>query len=229
MLMCCCKIYKQRSILISIEIKVTFNSKLSLYILTKNQKNFIKSKKQRNFIFLILMTKIHAYNPTSHLRLMVTNDVYNDEVETVVAVRRPLDCPSTMLKLGKVLSHSGCILKTKNKGYVLVEYMSANQIFVSKVYNYHEGLHEFNFKKYHFTVDKQPPQKPSMPITVKDFTEKMIQFTKDLPFNTFTHNCHHARYDTMHFYGMKSDNPDTGKYNLFYQGFVDYFHNKDSN
>lgn len=84
-------------------------------------------------------------------------------------------------------------------------------------------MKEFDFKKYHFKLDIVDPQTPNQPVTVKEFTEKMIEFTKDKAFDTFSHNCHHARYDTMRFYGMKSDNPDAGKYNLFYQGFVDYF------
>ena len=173
------------------------------------------------------MTKIHSANQNPRLRLMISRNIFDEEVEYVIPVRRPLDVPSTMLKLGKVLSHSGCIVTTKNHWTLLVEYMSANQIFVSQVYNYKIGMKEFDFKKYHFTVD-QDPQKPDRPITVREFALKMIDFTKDAPFDTFTHNCHHARYDTMRFYGMKSDNPDSGKYNMFYQGFIDYF-NKETN
>ena len=178
---------------------------------------------QNLFLLVVLMTKIHAINQNPRLRLMVTRDIFDDEIECVIPVRRPLDVPSTMLKLGKVLSHSGCIVKTKNKGYLLVEYMSANQIFVSQVYNYRIGMKEFDFKKYHFTVDGDKPETPNKTITVREFALKMIDFTKDAPFDTFTHNCHHARYDTMRFYGMKSDNPDSGKYNMLYQGVLDYF------
>lgn len=168
------------------------------------------------------MTKVHSTCKNKFLRLMVTPDVYNAQILTVVPVRRPLDVPSTLVKIGKVLSHSACACKT-TKGYVLIEYMSANQVFVSKLHNFENGMSEFDFKKYHFVLDDVTPQEPNQKITVKDFTEKMIEFTKDKEFNTFTHNCHHARYDTMKFYGMTSDNPDAGKYNLFYQGFVDYF------
>lgn len=168
------------------------------------------------------MTKIKGSCSNSFLRLMVTPDVYHAEILTCVPVRRPLDVPSALPKLGKVLSHSGCVCKT-TKGYVLIEYMSANQVFVSKVYNFMNGMKEFDFKKYHFKLDIVEPQVPNTKVTVKEFTEKMIEFTKDKQFDTFSHNCHHARYDTMRFYGMQSDNPDAGKYNLFYQGFVDYF------
>ena len=168
------------------------------------------------------MTKVYSALKNPFLRCMVTPDIFNSEVLTVVPVRRPLDVPSTVVKLGKVLSHSGCVCKC-TKGYVMVEYMSTNQVFVSRVYNFENGMKEFDFKKYHFTLDNPTPQVPNQRITVKQFAEKMIEFTKDKEFNTFTHNCHHARYDTMRYYGMISDNPDAGKYNLFYQGFVDYF------
>ena len=168
------------------------------------------------------MTKVHSTNKNKFLRLMVTPDVYNAQILTVVPVRRSLDVPSTIVKIGKVLSHSGCVCLT-TKGYVLIEYMSVNQVFVSKVHNFENGMSEFDFKKYRFVCDDVTPQVPNQKITVKDFIEKMIDFMKDKEFNTFTHNCHHARYDTMKYFGMKSDNPDAGKYNLFYQGFVDYF------
>ena len=84
-------------------------------------------------------------------------------------------------------------------------------------------MKEFVFKKYHFTVENFEIQHPDRKVTVREFTNKMIEYTKDAPFDTFTHNCHHARYDTMRFYGMDSENPDTNKYNFLYQGFIDYF------
>ena len=171
------------------------------------------------------MPRIQGNNENKFLRLMVTPDVHNAEIINCVPVRRPLDVPSTIIKLGKVLSHSGCVCKT-TRGYVLIEYMSSNQVFVSKVYNYQNGMHEFNFKKYHFILDDDKPQEPKEKCTVRQFAEKMIEYTKNKQFDTFSHNCHHARYDTMNFYGMKSDNPDAGKFNLFYQGFVDYFTKK---
>ena len=168
------------------------------------------------------MTQVSSTNTNPFLRLMVTPEVYNAEILTCVPVRRPLDVPSTSVKYGKVLSHSGCVVKTI-KGYVLIEYMSSNQVYVSQVHNFENGMSEFDFKKYHFVLDSITPQVPNRKITVKEFTEKMIEYTKDKEFSTFTHNCHHARYDTMKFFGMPSDNPDAGKHNLFYQGFVDYF------
>lgn len=172
--------------------------------------------------FSKIMVRVHGSTGNKFLRLMVTPDVYDAEIINVVPVRRPLDVPSTLSKLGKVLSHSGCVAKT-TRGYVLIEYMSFNQVWVSKVNNYKNGMHEFDFKKYHFILDDDEPQTPNERITVRQFTEKMISYTSYKQFDTFSHNCHHARYDTMKFYGMKSDNPDAGKYNLFYQGFIDYF------
>lgn len=42
-------------------------------------------------------------------------------------------------------------------------------------------------------------------------------------FDTFTHNCHYARYYTMKKYGMQSMNPKKAKRNILFQGIIDYF------
>lgn len=171
------------------------------------------------------MTKVHAAGSHPFLRCEVLPDVLQAKVLDVVPVRRPLDVPSTLTKFGKVLSHSGCVARTE-KGFVMIEYMSTNQVYITRVYHFTPGCKEFNTKKYHFILDNPTPQVPVVPVTVGEFANKMVEYTKDKEFNTFTHNCHHARYDTMKYYGMISDNPDAGEYNIFYQGFVDYFSRK---
>lgn len=168
------------------------------------------------------MTKVVNTVSQKLIRCCVLPDAMDAQIISCVPVRRPLDVPSTITKFGKVLSHSGCVVETK-KGFFLVEYMSTNQVFVTHVTHFTKGCKEFNTKKYHFILDDPVPQAPSRPVTVREFTEKMVEYVKDQQFNTFTHNCHHARYDTMKFFGMSSDNPDAGEYNILYQGFIDFF------
>lgn len=168
------------------------------------------------------MTKVKGDNGNKYLRSSVLPEVMDAQIISMVPVRRPLDVPSTSFKFGKVLSHSGCIAETA-LGFILIEYMCTNQVYVQRVQNFVRGMKEFYYKKFHFILDIVEPQTPNRPVTVRDFTMAMIDNVKDGVFNTFTHNCHHARYDTMRQYGMTSDNPDAGKHNLFYQGFVDYF------
>lgn len=168
------------------------------------------------------MTKVHSLIDDNQIRTSVMPDAMDSLVKSILPVRRPLDIPSTGAKLGKVLSHSGCLAYTE-KGYFLIEFMSQTQIFVTRCMSYKPGMTSFRSKKYVFSLDVMEPQEPTTPVTVREFAIKMKDFVAWKPFNTWTNNCHHARYDTMKFYGMNSENPDAGQVNLFYQGFVDFF------
>ncbi|OHT11821.1 hypothetical protein TRFO_18612 [Tritrichomonas foetus] len=168
------------------------------------------------------MSKTYCANTNLLLKVNVGPEIMNKKIITVTPVIRPLDIASTHNKLGRVLSHSGVLLKT-NREYLMVEYMSENKVLVNKVGSLKKDKDTFLYHTYNWCRDKYPPQKPKDDITVKEFAEKMADFMKNKNFDTFCHNCHHARYLTMKHYGMKTDDPFNNKRNVLFQGFVDYF------
>ena len=170
------------------------------------------------------MTRINAIIPNPALRSMVGKDVLVSKVFWAVPVRRPLDIPSTITKNGKVLSHSGIVLCSEC-GYVLIEYMCTGQVYVQICNTFLPRKKHFNYRKFLFTTDITEPQIPNQPITVYDVAVSMIELMKGKEYNTFTHNCHMARYWTLRKYGMESENPYTNQTNILFQGFKDYFSN----
>ena len=153
---------------------------------------------------------------------MLDDATFDEEIDFVYAVRRPIDTPATRHKLGIVLSHSGCICVTKSGAVVLVEYMWGSKVHVQLCDTYREG-ENFVFERLTFVHDTQKRQSPSTTVTVREFAQTMADFMRGKSFATYTHNCHQARYVTMKRYGMESKNPDMFRRNVFFQGLIDYF------
>lgn len=168
--------------------------------------------------------RIHAINLIPGLRCCVGPEVLNRKILFVAAVLRPLNVPSTSWKYGKVLSHSACLCQTKRE-FVLIQYMNASLVYLDLVGSINPNLKEktFTFKGFHFHFMTHF-QQPKKIITIKEYAMKMFDFMKDHSYNVFTHNCHHARYLIMNYYGMESENPYTIKKNVLFQGVADYFH-----
>lgn len=136
-------------------------------------------------------------------------------------VRRPLSIPSIKKKIGDVLSHSSVLCVTAGDSYI-IEYMYNNTVYIKKVRNYIPGQ-DFDFEGHHYIHDIYEPQIPERMVTVRRIAISMANFMTGKKYDTFTHNCHMARYFVMKKYGMKSDNPRRAKRNIFFQGFVDFF------
>ncbi|OHT00911.1 hypothetical protein TRFO_32300 [Tritrichomonas foetus] len=166
------------------------------------------------------MCKVVSSTASDMLRVNVGREVMNAKISEVFAVRRSLDIEALSNKLGKVLSHSAAVVIT-NKGPVLVEYMGDSHVYVFKCNDFKSEKHVFKQRGFYFICDKENGEVPNCEITVKMFADKMVELMKNKKFNTFTHNCHHARYRTMKSFGMSSDNPNSEHKNLIVQGFVD--------
>lgn len=136
-------------------------------------------------------------------------------------VRRPLYVPSMLEKYGEVLSHSAVICITA-RGTFLVEFMSDNSVYIKKV-DYYVSSEDFDLEGFHFIHDTHASQVPERIVTVKRFAISMANYMAGKKFDTFTHNCHYARYYTMKKYGMQSMNPKKAKRNILFQGIIDYF------
>ena len=173
----------------------------------------------------ITMTKVYSASPENGMRICVGPEVMNRKIIECIAVLRPLDTPSTYYKYGKVLSHSAVLCRTKYE-YVLIEYMNVNLVLINRVGCFKDKNgnlgDSFFYHGYSFNY-VSTLQKPSKDVTIGLFAEKMVHYMEGKPFDTFTHNCHHARYLTMKHFGMKSDDPYNIKYNVLFQGVVDYF------
>ena len=171
------------------------------------------------------MTKVSSLGIDSRLMVNIGPEVMNRAVVSCIAVLRPIDAPSTVNKYGKVLSHSAILCNTKHE-HVLIEYMNLNKVIVSRVgslKNINETKDKtFKYKGFVFRYISEL-QKPKCKVTVGQIAHKMLDFMKKRKFDTFTHNCHHARYLTMKFYGMKSEDPYSIQKSVLFQGISDYF------
>ena len=172
------------------------------------------------------MTQISPVLPNIWLRSNLSSAQMNEKIIEMLPVRRGLDFPACIDKIGPILSHSGCIAKTRY-GYILIEYMGTGQVFVSPCNTYKPGEFVFQYRKFHFIHDSLTPQVPNPSVTLKQFVNTMILYMKDKPFNAATHSCHHARCWTMAKYGMVSHDPDSLKINTVFQAFKDYFNHDD--
>jgi hypothetical protein len=170
------------------------------------------------------MAKIHALGTNPEFRQLVGPDVMEQVISKVAAVRRPLDVPATIDKLGLVLSHSGCVLVTEAGAYVLIEYMWGGITYISLCSTYKPGERTFVYRKMEFVHDDMRLFTPTSRVTVQEFAMAMATLMRGKPFAVCTHNCHHARYWTMKKFGMITKNPESEPRNQFFQGWVDYFH-----
>ncbi|KAK8840466.1 hypothetical protein M9Y10_030671 [Tritrichomonas musculus] len=160
-----------------------------------------------------------------HYPVNVKTTLGDFEMESLIlecyAVRRPLAIPSVKYTIGEVVSHSSIMCVTA-RGNFLIEYTWDNSVFVRKVDNYLSGK-DFDHDGFHYIHDSYEPQVPIRPVTIRRFANSMAKFMQGKPYDTFTHNCHQARYYTMKKYGMKSKNPKKAKRNIFFQGWFDFF------
>lgn len=167
------------------------------------------------------MTKVDCILQNELLRSSVCTEVLDSEIDIVVPVYRPLDIPNFKEVYGTVLSHSGMICTTVY-GPVLVEFMNTNQIFIYMAPDFSLDRRDFRVKHFYYHWHGDEPQHPNKKVTIRQFCEKMTEFTVQAEFNTFTHNCHHARNYVMQKYGMHSIDPDVGTHNTLFQGVIDY-------
>lgn len=140
----------------------------------------------------------------------------------VFAVRRPISTPSTSDKIGKVLSHSGCICQITSGQYILIEYMWGGLVHISNCTSYKRS-ENFTYSGLPFIHDDPKEQSPNGDVTIREFSQRMADYMRGKDFATYTHNCHLARFWTMKKWGMKSLNPDNAKVNVYFQGLIDYF------
>ena len=172
------------------------------------------------------MTKVHAAKVDPRFKLAVGPDIMESRVCYVFGVKRPLDTPCTYDKIGIVLSHAGIMCITEHNVNVLIEYMFGSKVYISNCTTYKRGQ-DFVFKGLPFVHTTTSLQSPNQPITVRDIAESMADLMSGKGFETYTHNCHQARYLTMKKYGMKSKNPRSEKLNVFFQGLADYYKKQD--
>lgn len=158
------------------------------------------------------------------LNINVDDKTLNSEIISLIGVIRPLDCPSTNTKYGKVLSHSAILAQTCDE-YVLIEYLSDNKIKISKVDQYEPDKEDFVFQNYHFKQDPNERKKLDKTVKILDFAIIMANFMKDEEFDIFSHNCHKACRLTLKHYGIEPPKSITNDHNIIFQGIIDYYTN----
>lgn len=136
-------------------------------------------------------------------------------------VRRPLDIPSMINIYGDVLSHSA-ILCVSARATFLIEFMSDNIVYIKKI-DYYVAGEDFDFNGLRYVHDNYESQVPEKAVTLIKLAATMANYMAGKKFDTFSHNCHIARYKTMKKYGMKSINPNKVKKNILHQGIIDFF------
>lgn len=168
------------------------------------------------------MARVHSISHDPRLHCNVSKAVLEHEILYASAVVRPLDVPSTNTKYGLVLSHSGVMVRTAHED-VLVEYMNESAVYINLVATYRPDQEEFVYRYYRFRQNPNEVQRPKRRVTVGEFAVRMAEFMKGKTFDTFTHNCHHARYLTMKYYGMRTTDPYASRHSVFAQGIADFF------
>ena len=170
------------------------------------------------------MTKVYSSTHKNMIRACVGPEIMDQTIEEMWPVRRSLNIGPIIHKYGKIISHSAVVATTR-KGPVLIEYMGDSHVYVFLCRDFRPGAPVFMQRGFYFQPDVLEGQEPNESVTIKEFAEKMCDFMKGKPFNTFNHNCHYARYYTMRFYGMKSDNPKTNENgdNIVEMAFSDVF------
>ena len=155
----------------------------------------------------------------------VCTSLSENELESLILecypVRRPLDIPSMLNIYGDVLSHSAILCVTA-RGPFLIEFMSDNIVYVKKV-NFYVAGEDFDFDGLRYIHDSYESQVPEQTVTLIRLAATMAGFMAGKKFDTFSHNCHIARYKTMKKYGMTSINPKKVKKNILHQGIIDFF------
>ncbi|KAK8836738.1 hypothetical protein M9Y10_037255 [Tritrichomonas musculus] len=100
--------------------------------------------------------------------------------------------------------------------------MSDNIVYVKKVNNYVSG-EDFVFNDLQYIHDCSESQIPEREVTHNTLANTMANCMAGKKYDTFTHNCHIARYKTLKKYGMKSINPNRIKKDVIHQRFIDFF------
>ena len=158
------------------------------------------------------------------LDIQINDEEMDQFILECYAVRRPLYVPSIVDTIGEVLSHSAVIVVCPQGNYI-VEYMNDSIVHIKKCDTYVKS-ENFQYEGLPFVHDDPKSQSPCRPVTIRRFSSSMANFMAGKQFDTFSHNCHIARYLTMKKYGMTSNNPRKAKRNIFFQGFMDFFHRK---
>lgn len=168
------------------------------------------------------MARVHALGLCPDFRSTIGSDLMNQQVKYVFGVKRPLDTPCTDRKIGIVLSHAGIMCVTEQNQNVLIEYMFGSKVYISECTSYKMG-EDFVYKGLPFVHTTTNVQGPNCPVTVREMAQSMADIMRGRSFETYTHNCHQARYLTMKKYGMKSINPRAEGVNVFFQGLLDFY------
>ncbi|KAK8841134.1 hypothetical protein M9Y10_027334 [Tritrichomonas musculus] len=157
----------------------------------------------------------------SMFKCNVGPDERASKVISSVAVRRPLAIPGASQVYGQVLCHAGCVIKTTT-GFYLVEYMSDNYVHCNRCSKY-KPRRDFIFQGFLWIHDDIDPSYTVQIVTLEQFCIGMIEIMKEKQYDTFTHNCLHARYLTMKKFGMVSSDPLNYKRCIFLQGWHDLY------
>ncbi|OHT03148.1 hypothetical protein TRFO_06812 [Tritrichomonas foetus] len=154
------------------------------------------------------MCKVYSSTSKDYIRVNVGREMMSQKIDLVWPVRRALDIGAFDIThtYGKVLSHSAVAVSTK-RGSVLIEYMGDSHVYVYHARDFANGKPIFMQRGFYFMLDIENGQVPNAEITVRDFANTMADYMKEKSFNTLNHNCHLARYLSMKFYGMESDDP----------------------
>lgn len=165
---------------------------------------------------------MESFKERNDLTIDVDDNTLNSNIISLIGVIRPLNCPSTNTKYGKVLSHSGIIAQTSDK-YVLIEYMNDNKIKITEVDHYEPDKEEFIFQNFHFRQDPNERKPLEKKVKIFEFAETMANFMKDEEFDTFYHNCHKACRLTLKYYGISPPKAIICEHNILFQGIIDYY------
>lgn len=168
------------------------------------------------------MARVHGLGLDPEFRSTIGSELMDAKVKYVFGVKRPLDTPCTDTKVGIVLSHAGIVCVTENGANILIEYMFGSKVYISNCTTYKMG-ENFVYKGLPFVHTTTALQSPNKPVTIREISRSMADIMRGRNFETYTHNCHEARYLTMKKYGMKSINPKAEGTNVFFQGLVDFF------
>lgn len=166
------------------------------------------------------MVKIAPANPYPGLKVNIPPEVMSSEIIGAVTVRRGLDNPIMNSKYGKALSHTGVAVRTFF-GFVLIEYTYDSAVHLNMIPRFEPGKRVFHIQYYEFVCDSAEMQVPNRIVNVKTFAFTMRELMSGRKYSLFHHNCHIARYETMKYYGMISDDPRSEHKSLIVQGMID--------
>lgn len=166
------------------------------------------------------MARVAAWSAYPGLKVNIPPEVMSSQIIGAVTVRRPLDNPIMNKRYGKALSHTGVAVRTFF-GFVLIEYTYDSCVHVNMIPRFESGKRVFHIQYYEFVCDSEQLQVPDRVVNVRCFAVTMYELMSGRKYSLFHHNCHVARYETMKYFGMMSDDPRSEHKSLIVQGMID--------